>query len=277
MPARVAIVTGAAHGIGLATAQRLAARGMAVAAVDVDGETLAAAALPAGTLRLARDLAGDPAEWLPEVEAQLGVPTVLVNNAAAADHRSFLELPLDAVRRSFDVTLLGTWALTRVVVDSMIRHQVRGAVVFTLSLHAHRVRTYPDYSVAKAGLAMLMRELASELGPHGIRVNAVSPGTVDTWADRVPDPDELRARSAAVVPLGRVGTPDDVAKAIEFLVDDEASGYITGADLKVDGGLDQFNWLHHLHGSPQAERQATSATAGDESWRQRPPGQRGGT
>lgn len=245
----VAIVTGAAHGIGLATVQRLAARGMAVAAVDVDGETLHAADLPAGALRLVRDLADDPGEWVAEVEATLGPPTVLVNNAAATEGRTFLEMPLDAVRRSLDVTLLGTWALTRAVVDVMIRRGTPGAVVFTLSLHADRVRMFPDYSVAKAGLRMLVKELATELGPHGIRVNAVSPGTIDTWSDRLPDPSEQLARSAAVVPLGRVGRPDDVAKAIELLADPEVSGYITGADLKVDGGLDQYNWLHHLEGS----------------------------
>jgi NAD(P)-dependent dehydrogenase (short-subunit alcohol dehydrogenase family) len=108
---------------------------------------------------------------------------------------------------------------------------------------------FPDYSVAKAGLRMLVKEVATELGPHGIRVNAVSPGTIDTWSDRLPDPAEQLARSAAVVPLGRVGRPDDVAKAIELLADPEVSGYITGADLKVDGGLDQYNWLHHLEGS----------------------------
>jgi NAD(P)-dependent dehydrogenase (short-subunit alcohol dehydrogenase family) len=188
-----------------------------------------------------------------------------VNNAAATDGRSFLELPFDAVRRSMDVTLLGTWALTRAVVDRMIGSGVAGAVVFNLSLHAQRVRMCPDYSVAKAGLLMLMRELANELGPYGIRVNAVSPGTIDTWSDRVPDPEEHLARSAALVPLGRVGEPDDVAKAIEFLVDGEASGYVTGTDLKVDGGLDQFNWLHHLYGSAGAERERTEARSDDPS------------
>jgi NAD(P)-dependent dehydrogenase (short-subunit alcohol dehydrogenase family) len=259
----IGIVTGAAHGIGLALVQRLARRGMRVAAVDVAGDALMAAPLPDGTLRLVRDLADDPAGWVAEVETQLGVPTVLVNNVATTDGRAFMELPLDAVRRSLDVTLFGTWALTRAVVDGMIRSGSPGAVVFNLSLHARRVRMYPDYSVAKAGLLMLMRELADELGPYGIRVNAVSPGMIDTWFHRAPDADELLARSAALVPLGRVGEPDDVAKAIEFLIDTDASGYVTGTDLKVDGGLDQFNWLHHLYGSAKAERERTNAPPHD--------------
>lgn len=252
-----AIVTGAARGIGLATARRLADAGHAIAAVDVDGEALDAAPLPDRTLRLVRDVADEPSGWVAEVEARLGPVTVLVNNAAAMDGRSFLELPMDVVRRNLDVTLLGTWALTRAVVDRMLTAEVetQGSIVFTLSLHARRVRFCPDYSVAKAGLAMLVRELADELGPHGIRVNAVTPGAI--YTDATPDADAHRAASEALVPLGRLGDPDDVAKAITFLADTDASGYVTGADLVVDGGLDQYNWLHHLYGDAAAERSRT--------------------
>jgi NAD(P)-dependent dehydrogenase (short-subunit alcohol dehydrogenase family) len=254
---RVAIVTGAAHGIGLATAQRLATRGLAVAAVDIDGDVLASAPLPGGVMRVDADIADDPAGWLADVRSELGVPTVLVNNAASMDGRSFLEQPVDDVRRSLDVTLFGTWTLTRAVVDTLIDEQREGSIVFTLSLHSHRVRMSPDYSVAKAALAMLVQELANELGPHGIRVNAVSPGAVDTWSERMPDGAAHRDRSAALVPLGRLGEPADVARAIEYLADPEASPYVTGTDLKVDGGLDQFNWLHHLYGSAEADAERT--------------------
>lgn len=263
VPDGVAIVTGAAHGIGLATARRLAARGLTVAAMDVDGEMLAKAPLPERTVRWARDLSDDPAGWVAEVETELGTPTVLVNNVALTDGRSFLELPMQAVRRSLDVTLLGTWALTHAVVQSMIRSSSQGSVVFVLSLHTHRVRMCPDYSVAKAGLLMLVQELASELGPHGIRVNGVSPGAVDTWSDRVPEASDLLSSSSAHIPLGRVGEPEDIAKAIEFLADPEVSGYVTGTDLKVDGGLDQFNWLHHLFGSARAERERKASRTTD--------------
>lgn len=83
----------------------------------------------------------------------------------------------------------------------------------------------PDCSASKAGLLMLMKELAAELGPYG-----------------------------ALVPLRRLGEPDDVAKVTEFLLDPDRSGYITGADVAVDGGLDQFNWLHHRYGSAAAEQ-----------------------
>jgi NAD(P)-dependent dehydrogenase (short-subunit alcohol dehydrogenase family) len=256
--APTAIVTGAAHGIGLATAQRLSLRGWGVAAVDVDADRLQAAPLSPDVLRVVADIADEPDSWLADVEARLGIPTVLVNNAAHEDDRSFLELPMGAVRRSLDITLLGTWALTRSVVGLMIDRGVGGSIVFNLSLHARRVRLVPSYSVAKAGLAMLVKELANELGPHGIRVNAVSPGAVDTWSDPTPEPAEHRFRSEGVVPLGRLGAPGDIAKAVEFLVDDTASAYITGANLDVDGGLDQFNWLHHLYGTAEAERRTTT-------------------
>src|SRR5918995_135676 len=237
MPSRrrpVAVVTGAAHGIGLAIARRLA-DDHAVAAVDREGDRLADADLPDGVHRVVGDIAAR------------GPPPVLENTAGRREGaRGFLPLPMPEVRRSLETTLVGTWGLTRAVVTRMTAGGTGGSVVFISSLHAERVRLYPDYSVAKAGLRMLAKELADELGPHGIRVNSVSPGAIDTWSDQRPGGAERRAATDAIVPLGRMGTPDDVAAAVAFLADPAASGYVTGADLRVDGGLDQFNWLHHL-------------------------------
>lgn len=253
----IAIVTGAAHGIGLAIAQRLGSLGLSVVAVDSDAGTLVRAPLPQGTARLVKDLVDDPVPWVSEVVGELGVPSVLVNNVGTMDGRSFLELPMEAVESTIRTTLLGTWALTRAVTMPMVQHNLPGSIVFNLSLHSRRVRMCPDYSACKAALRMLVSELAAELGPHGIRVNAVSPGAVDTWSDRVPESAEHRRRSEAMVPLRRLGEPDDIAKAVEFLVDPGRSGYINGADLVIDGGLDQFNWLHHLYGTAKSERDQT--------------------
>jgi NAD(P)-dependent dehydrogenase (short-subunit alcohol dehydrogenase family) len=251
---KVAIVTGAAHGIGLAVAQRLTSAGLRVAAVDVDAPALNTALLP-DAMRVPADLGDDPQVWLAAIRDQLGAVDVLVNNVGVMDGRSFLEIPMAAVEENLGTMLLGTWALTRAVTADMVQRGAGGSVVFNLSLHTERIRMCPDYSVAKAGLKMLMKELAWELGPHGIRVNAVSPGAIDTWSDHVPDAAELIERSSQNIPLGRVGSPEDVAAAIEFLVDDERAGYITGADLVIDGGLNQFNWLHQVHGSAKAERE----------------------
>jgi NAD(P)-dependent dehydrogenase (short-subunit alcohol dehydrogenase family) len=250
----VAIVTGAAHGIGLAIAQRIGAAGARVVAVDIDADELASAPLPRDAVRLVKDLADDPVPWVTEIGRTVGTPTLLAANAAVMDGRGFLDLPMAAVEHSIRTNLLGTWALTRAVTVPMAEQGLTGAVVFTLSLHTQRVRMCPDYSTSKAGLLMLMKELAAELGPYGIRVNAVSPGVIDTWSDRIRDAQEHVEQSRALVPLRRLGEPEDVAKVTEFLLDADRSGYITGADIPVDGGLDQFNWLHHRYGSAAAEQ-----------------------
>jgi NAD(P)-dependent dehydrogenase (short-subunit alcohol dehydrogenase family) len=263
--AGVAVVTGAAHGIGLAIAQRLCQDGYDLVAVDLDGDELERAALPAGARRVVHDIAdgtGPIVSAVDEVAAGGGPLRCLVNNVGVMDGRSFLELPPEAVERSLRTNLLGTWGLTRAAADRMVDGARGGAIVFNLSLHSERIRMCPDYSVAKAGLRMLVRELAFELGQFGIRVNAVSPGAIDTWSDRIDNPDEHRARNEDMIPLGRVGQPDDVAKVVSFLCDDGASGYVAGADIVVDGALNQFNWLHHLYGSAGAESERTATPNG---------------
>ncbi len=250
-----AVVTGAGHGIGLATAQALAADGYKIVAVDRDRGALEAADLPAGSLLVEHDLAAvnsDVLATLPE-DVRVGV---LVNNVGVMDGRSFLELPVADAARVLQTNIVGSWAVTRAVVDHMLARSVRGSIVFNLSLHASRVRMCPDYSMSKAALAMLMQELAVELGPAGIRVNAVSPGAIDTGQVPTEEAQAHRERSAALVALGRVGEPEDVAKVIAWLCSEQA-GYVTGTDVRVDGGLFHYNWLHHLYGSAAAERDRT--------------------
>jgi NAD(P)-dependent dehydrogenase (short-subunit alcohol dehydrogenase family) len=109
--------------------------------------------------------------------------------------------------------------------------------VFVSSLHDHRIRGNPHYSASKAAIAMLVRELAYELAPNGIRVNAVSPG----WVAREGEKIDKRARG--VIPLGRAGTPADVAHMAMVLLSDDLSSYVTGANIPVDGGLALHSWL----------------------------------
>jgi NAD(P)-dependent dehydrogenase (short-subunit alcohol dehydrogenase family) len=169
-----ALVTGAAKGIGLATARALAQGGYRVAALDSDAAALAAADLPAGAVRIHHDVA-DTAVDVTSLLGDAGPVGVLVNNVGVMDGRSFLELPAADAARTLLANVVGTWAVSRTVAGQMIAGGVRGSIVFNLSLHASRVRMCPDYSASKAALLMLMREMAVELGPHGIRVNAVSP------------------------------------------------------------------------------------------------------
>jgi NAD(P)-dependent dehydrogenase (short-subunit alcohol dehydrogenase family) len=249
----LAIVTGAAHGIGLAIALALGRDGYRLVAVDNESDALDVADLPPGTARVLHDVAEGPGPIVDRATALGGALHVLVNNVGVMDGRSFLDLPMEAAEHTIRTNLIGPWDLTREVVQTMVTRGGGGTVVFNLSLHSARVRMCPDYSVTKAGLRMLVNELAAELGTWGIRVNAVTPGVIDTWSDRIPDAPEHRARSERLVPLGRLGAGEDVASVVSFLCDDSRSGYITGADIKIDGGLDQFNWLHHLYGSASAE------------------------
>ncbi len=254
-----ALVTGAAKGIGLATARALARAGYRIAALDNDAAALAAADLPGNTIRVHHDV-GDTSVDVMSLLGEAGPVSVLVNNVGVMDGRSFLEMPAADAARTLLTNVVGTWAVSRAVAGQMIAGGVGGCVVFNLSLHSSRVRMCPDYSVSKAALLMLMQEMAVELGPHGIRVNAVSPGAVDTGYGGVGDGDGHRARSASLVPLRRVGEPDDVARVIAWLCSEDA-GYVTGADIRVDGGLYHYNWLHHLYGDAAGERGITRPTA----------------
>nr|WP_255354700.1 SDR family oxidoreductase [Frankia sp. R43] len=249
-------MTGAGHGIGLATAHALAAAGYRVVAVDRDLGALVKADLPEGSVLVEHDIADVEADALAGLDAGLRIEA-LVNNVGVMDGRSFLELPVADAARVLHTNIVGSWAVTRTVVDHMLARQVRGSIVFNLSLHASRVRMCPDYSMSKAALAMFVQELAMELGPAGIRVNSVSPGAIDTGHGPSEDADGHRARSAALVALGRVGEPDDVAKVVAWLCSEQA-GYVTGTDIRVDGGLFHYNWLHHLYGSAATERDRTS-------------------
>ena len=248
------LVTGAARGIGLAIARAYLSEGAHVVVVDSDMGALTAAfeteslttciAAGVGSSALFNQLSEEP-----EID-------VLINNVGISSDMSFTDSSMDQVRNTFDTNVFGPWELTRSVVDRWLRApgHIRN-VVFISSLHAEKVRMVPDYSCTKAAIEMLVKELAVELGPHGIRVNAVEPGAIDTWskAGRSDHDAHIRA-SSEQIPLRRLGQATEVARQVVHLSDNEVSAYVTGAILRVDGGLSHYNWLHTLYGSAAVER-----------------------
>lgn len=240
---RRAVVTGAARGIGESIARRLATLGARVVAIDHDDPALTSAfADEADITPWLGDLAvGDGGELADAVCTRFGVPDLIVNNVGVDTPGSFLEVDEQAFDLAFATNLRGPWFFTRGLVGELVKRELTGAVVFISSLHDHVVRTRPQYSASKAAVAMLTKELAHEFGPHGIRVNAISPGVIRSGSVPAPSPsDEPRVRR--IVPLGRVGAPDDVAALVTVLLNDELSGYVTGANVPVDGGLGLYTW-----------------------------------
>jgi 3-oxoacyl-[acyl-carrier protein] reductase len=235
-----AVVTGAAHGIGRATAELLQSLGARVIGVDRDKRALDEAFQAEGGTPWPGDLGADGVEELAEeIWSRHGPVDLLVNNVGINPPRRFLEADADDFDMAFNTNLRGPWFFTKRLVEHLIEERRRGAIVFVSSLHDHRVRTHPGYSTSKAAVAMLVKELANELGPHGIRVNAVSPGIVRSATNRATDSWPI----VRLVPLGRVGDPGEVARMAALLLSEEWSGYVTGANVPVDGGMDLHSWF----------------------------------
>ncbi len=244
---RTAVVTGAGsvRGIGRATADRLARAGWAVAVLDVDADgarrTASEIARHGGqTLGVGvdvRDEAGVQAA-LALVEAALPPVIGLVNVAGVSSPVPFLELTAAEWDRVFAVNMRGTFLVTQRVLPAMIAAGV-GRVVSVSSISAQRGGgTYSTvaYSAAKAAIIGFTRALAREMGPKGITVNCVAPGPVDTDIMGGRLTEETKARMTQGMPVGRVGTPDEVAALMEFLLGPDA-GYITAATYDINGGL----------------------------------------
>ncbi|MFK4083196.1 SDR family NAD(P)-dependent oxidoreductase [Kribbella sp. NPDC020789] len=241
----VVLVTGAARGIGRAVAEKAAAEGAAVGLIDVlAGELATTTADLQATGARAACVVGDVtneasvADAVAQLAAELGPATVLVNNAgknAYADATRMTVAEWDSV---FDVDLKGAWLMARQVLPAMIENH-HGAIVNIASIHATLTTAgmFP-YAAAKSGLVGLTRSLALDVGPHNIRVNAVSPGytATDLLEEFFTTFPHERDRATAVHPLGRIGTPADIAEVVCFLAS-PAAAFVTGANWPVDGGL----------------------------------------
>ena len=235
---KTALVTGASRGIGAAVARGLAEDGYRVAGVYCRSqEEMASLAASCGVIPIAADLA--QTETLPRLAEtvldQLGQVDVLVNNAACSYINLFQCMPPEQVRRLYAVNLTAVVELSRLLLPSMISRHT-GCIVNISSMWGETGASCEvDYSVTKGAVLAFTRALAKEVGPSGIRVNAVSPGTIAT--DMVAHlPQETLDELAKETPLGRLGKPEDVADAVRFLVSDRAA-YITGQDIPVNGGF----------------------------------------
>lgn len=246
MSSLLAVVSGGTRGIGLALSTRLVTLGYRVIALyrhDEQAARAAADAVPGELHALRLDVADPTAvrETIARLVATHGAPDVLVNNAGVNRDRPFLELSDDDWRAVLDANLSGPFYLTRALAPAMLAAG-GGAIVNIGATTGIRPRTNgANYCASKAGLLQLTKCLALELAPT-IRVNCLIPGMTDTEELRVrfglDDPDKL-ADVLAQIPQRRIGTPDDIADALEYLIGSQGR-YVTGQKLIVDGG--QFMW-----------------------------------
>jgi NAD(P)-dependent dehydrogenase (short-subunit alcohol dehydrogenase family) len=240
---KVALVTGSARGIGLATAKRFLADGWRVALLDIDNETLNrtynSLARSDAVIAIHCDVADAEgvARALAIVAEKFGRLDALVNNAAIATFTPILEVTYDDWSRVLAVNLTGPFLCAQAAVPLM-RDSGGGAIVNITSISGLRASTLRTaYGTSKAGLAHLTQQQAVELASLGIRVNAVAPGPVDTAMAKAVHSPEIRAAYHDAIPLNRYGLEQELAEAIFFLCSERAS-YITGQTLAVDGGFE---------------------------------------
>lgn len=254
-----AVVTGAARGIGFATAKRLAEAGSHVLLVDRDGALVAqraseivASGVRGNAVGHAADLADiDAARGTIEAcVAAFGRCTLLVNNAGIFPAASSLSMTPEFFDRVLTLNLRGAVFAAQAAAARMVAAGDRGSIVNIASVDALRPAMVglAAYDASKAGMVAVTKSMALELAPHGIRVNAIAPGGVDTEGARAfqselaaappsaPAPAATGAAAASPIPMGRMAEPDEIALAVVYLASSAAS-YVTGATLVVDGGM----------------------------------------
>lgn len=245
---KVALVTGAARGIGRGIATRFAAEGAHVGIMDLQAAACQAVVdeiSEAGgrALEIQADVShpDQVAAALSKLEARFGAVTILVNNAAVMPAGAIHETAIDDFDRCLAVNLRGTYLLSRAVVPGMLKVGGSGIIHIASVTGLLGLPGIAAYSMTKGALIALARAMSTDYAQYGIRTNTVSPGTIDSpmlhdFLAAQSRPTELRQQFDAIHPMGRVGAIEEVANVCLFLASDEAS-FVTGSNYEVDGGL----------------------------------------
>ncbi len=240
-----ALVTGSASSIGRGIAIELAREGAEVVLCDIDAgrnaETLVAISANGGKANAITADLSKPAAYHDVLKA-LGTSPVHMFIHSACPPRHEKDHVLNVDEATFDAmattNVRSGFFLGRDIGLAMKRHGIAGRMLYLTSLHAFSPRNLPHYSASKAGMTMLVRELARAFGPDGIRVNAIAPGAVPGGGAA-----SMTSAMSEKIPMRRVGTPADMAASAIALLSNHFSPYVTGTTLDVDGGLDLFNWI----------------------------------
>ena len=243
----IALITGGAQGIGYACAEAIAELGHRIVLVDINAEGVEAAAAKMGsdTVGLTCDMGDAEAvnAMFDTVEVDIGPVSVLVNNAGVAMPGDFLETSLEDFQRVIDINLVGVFVSLQRAAKTMVAKSIKGAIINMSSINAQvAIPSIPAYCASKGGVNQLTKASSLALAPHGIRVNAVGPGSIDTamLAGVNANPDAMKMVMSRT-PMQRIGSAKEIGDVVAFLASDKAS-YITGETIYVDGGRLGMNY-----------------------------------
>lgn len=243
----IALITGGAQGIGFACAQALAADGAQIVLADIKQNEVEAAAAKLGdnTLAFVCDVSDPSAvnDMFEQIEKQLGAVSILVNNAGISLPGDFLETSVEDFQKVIAVNLTGAFCVLQRAAKAMVKEKINGSIVNMSSVNAQvAIPSIAAYCSSKGGVMQLTKSSSLALAPHGIRVNAVGPGSIDT--EMLAAVNANPAAMATVMsrtPLQRIGEPREIADVVAFLCSDKAS-YVTGETIYVDGGRLGMNY-----------------------------------